>query len=140
MEPRFDIPVAEIVSLLARAFAVGDEEQILALYVFGSAARGALRADSDIDLAFLGPRGLDPVVVHDVGTRIASRLGRDVDLVDLRTASTVLCAEIVGHGQRLHDANANATAEFEMYALSDYARLEEERRPVVEAFLAKYRG
>lgn len=50
------------------------------VYVFGSAARGALRADSDIDLAVVG---LPPAVFFRAASRAADILGRPADLVDL---------------------------------------------------------
>lgn len=134
------LPVDEIVEILARGLAGGDRTRILAVYVFGSVARGEDRPDSDVDLAFLTPLVLDPLLVYDVASELSSRMGRDVDLVDLRSANAVMRAQVVGHGTRIHEQDPNAVLEFEMYAFSDHARLQEERRPVVEAFLARYRG
>jgi predicted nucleotidyltransferase len=131
--------VGEIVDLLARHLAGGDASRIAALYQFGSTVAGRARPDSDVDLAFLGPPGLDPVQVFAASGAIATLLDRDVDLVDLEQATTVMRVQVVGPGQRLHTGDPVRVAEFEMYALSDFARLEEERRPVIEAFLARYR-
>jgi predicted nucleotidyltransferase len=52
------------------------------VYVFGSAAKGILRSDSDLDLAV---SGLPPSVFYRVGARVSDLLGRTVDLIDLDT-------------------------------------------------------
>ncbi|MFM7296343.1 MAG: type VII toxin-antitoxin system MntA family adenylyltransferase antitoxin, partial [Planctomycetota bacterium] len=64
--------------------------RLLALYLFGSEAEGRSRPDSEIDLAFLSERALAPVIVFDVAQDLAAALHRDVDLVDLSKASTVV--------------------------------------------------
>jgi uncharacterized protein len=104
-----------------------------AVYCFGSFASGRQRPDSDIDLAFLPPCPCDPVQVFDASMRLAASLGRHVDLVDLRRASTVMRKEVVRTGRLLHDPDPVLRMEFEMLALSDYARLNEEREPVLKA-------
>jgi predicted nucleotidyltransferase len=103
----------------------------VAVYLFGSLSRGAGHADSDIDLAFLPARPCDPVEVFEVANRLAERLGRQVDLVDLRRASTVMRKEVLRTGTLLHESDSARRMEFEMLALSDYARLNEEREPVL---------
>ena len=127
----------EIVSWLEPRLASGG--RLLAVYLFGSEAEGRARPDSDVDLAFLSERALDPVVVFDVAQDLATALHRDVDLLDLSRASTVLRAQVIGRGRVLHSGDARRVGEFEMYALSDYARLNEERARVMESFLERYR-
>lgn len=50
------------------------------VYVFGSAATGRLRDDSDVDLAV---SGLPPSVFFEAMAEAASALGREVDMIDL---------------------------------------------------------
>lgn len=104
------------------------------VYLFGSTAKGCSRPDSDVDIAFLASSPPDPVRVFDVAQEIASDLGREVDLVDLHRASAVLKAQVIGTGRRLPGGDPGATATFEMYALSDYARANEERREPLRVF------
>ena len=111
----------------------------LAAYLFGSGASGALRDDSDVDLAVLARREFDPVALFDAAQRIAAVLRRDVDLVDLCRASTVMRAQVIANGRRLTPASTEVET-FEMLALSDYARLVEERRPVILAMQERYRA
>ena len=100
---------------------------------FGSAAEDRLRADSDLDLAVLMPQALEPLRRFDAAQELGLRLGRDVDLVDLRAAPPVLRAQVVGRGQRLQAAEVDVADRFAMYALAEYARLNEERAPVLRA-------
>ena len=50
------------------------------VYVFGSAAHGSLRADSDVDLAV---SGLPPAVFFRAASKAADALNRPADLIDL---------------------------------------------------------
>jgi predicted nucleotidyltransferase len=111
-----------------------------AVYIFGSAARGELGPTSDLDLAFLAASSPASAEVFEAAQDLAIRVGRDVDLVDLRRASTVLQAQVVGNGRRLVTNDLVAAETFEMLALSDYAWLEERRASALQAFLERYRG
>jgi predicted nucleotidyltransferase len=104
-----------------------------AVYLFGSAATGRGHPGSDIDLAILPDNPCDPVAVFETANRLAAKLGRDVDLVDLSRASTVMRKEVVGTGVLVHESKPQRRMQFEMLALSDYARLNEERAPVLRA-------
>jgi predicted nucleotidyltransferase len=104
------------------------------VYLYGSAAGGRMRCESDLDLAFLSRKRCDPVAVFDAAQRIAARAGCDVDLVDLSLSPAVFRAQVVGKGRRLIVNDLRAAQEFEMYALSDYARTNEERREVLARF------
>ena len=103
-----------------------------ALYSFGSWGTGAERPDSDIDLAVLPRTPLDPVQRWDLAQKLASLARRDVDLVDLLRASTVLRMQVVANGQRLYTADVNAVEQFEDTVFSSYARLNEERRGILD--------
>ncbi len=50
------------------------------VYLFGSAARGQLREDSDVDLAV---SGLPPELFYRAGGQAEDVLGRPLDLIDL---------------------------------------------------------
>lgn len=105
------------------------------VYLFGSAGKGRLAASSDVDIAFLPRRRCDPMAVFDAAQRLAGDLGRDVDLIDLSRASAVFRAQVLGTGVSVHVADRLKRDVFEMYALSDYARTNEERREVLKAYL-----
>jgi predicted nucleotidyltransferase len=106
---------------------------LLAVYVCGSTAAGRNRMDCDVDIAILPTAPLQPLQLMALRNALSEQLMRDVDLVDLSRATTVLRKEVVLHGRLLLESDPRRRAEFEMYTLSDYARLNEERAPVLAA-------
>ncbi len=67
---------------------------VRSLALFGSAARGSLRAESDIDLLveFDGPARFDPIMDHNL--LLEATLGRRVDLVTAGALKPALRARI----------------------------------------------
>lgn len=118
--------------------AIGEEfPRATAVYLFGSRATGQATTTSDYDVAILASERLEPVARWHAQERLASITGASVDLVDLKTASTVFRAQIIHGGIVLLDRDPSERARFEMYALSDYARLNEERRGILEDIHAR---
>lgn len=109
-------------------------------YLFGSVARGEERAASDVDIAFLPLEACDSWELLEAKADLARVLRRDVDLVDLSRASTVVRAEVLRTGERLFTGDATRADEFEMYTLADYAELNEQRGPAVQSFLEAIRN
>lgn len=72
----------------------------------------------------------------ELAQELATQLHRDVDLLDLRTASTVMRMQVISTGEYLASTDEAARREFEMYAYSDYARLNEERRNILKRISA----
>ncbi|MDY0269228.1 type VII toxin-antitoxin system MntA family adenylyltransferase antitoxin [Trichloromonas sp.] len=105
---------------------------LLAIYRFGSWRTEAERPASDIDLAILPAAPLDNVRRWEVAQQLATLAGRNVDLVDLLAASTVLRMQVVGHGVCLFRADENAVATFEDMVFSAYCRFNLERRDILE--------
>jgi predicted nucleotidyltransferase len=105
---------------------------LIALYRFGSHAKGAARLDSDMDLALLARDPIPNIRRFELAQELAAQIHRDVDLVDLRTVSTVMRMQVVSTGECLDASNEPARREFEMYAYSDYTRLNEERREILK--------
>jgi predicted nucleotidyltransferase len=98
--------------------------------LFGSAATepSRLRADSDVDIAVLFPRGHQTTLAElgDLAASLSRALGREVDLVDLAGASTVLRFE-AARGRRLYEARPGAFGEFAARAALEYDDL----RPIL---------
>jgi len=65
------------------------------VFVFGSATKGRLRSDSDIDMAV---SGLPPKIYFSAISKVSDLLGRPVDLVDLDD-STPLVRHLLGSGE-----------------------------------------
>ena len=114
------------------------EEHVAAAYLLGSAVRGALRPDSDIDIALLPVRGR--VVSSEDRLSLAADLeeiaGRPVDVGVLSTANLVYAKEAVAHGVVILERDRTVRARFAMLVLSMYASLQESRREVLHAYAA----
>ena len=110
---------------------------LIALYRFGSQAKGTARPDSDVDLAVLLRVALSELRRFELAQELATQLHRDVDLVDLRSASTVMRMQVISTGECLASPDEATRREFEMYTYSDYARLNEERRDILKRISAR---
>jgi len=102
------------------------------IILFGSAAAGRMRDDSDVDLAFLSERSLDEYEVFIIAQELANELGRDVDLIDLSKASTVFKAYILGTGKIIYSSDENKKHEFQINTFKEYALLNEERKVILD--------
>lgn len=130
----------EVSIAVTNALAAQGVGGLIVLYLFGSAAEDRLRAESDLDIAFLALATAESkaLQVYDAAQSVATALHRDVDLVDLSEASTVMRAQVIGNGRRIYVADEYQANLFEAHALSDYARLQEERSGALRAFTEGY--
>jgi predicted nucleotidyltransferase len=102
------------------------------IYLFGSEAKQQTRRDSDIDLAYLSEQELSHYERFMIAQELAGILNRDVDLIDLKSATTVFQAQIVATGKVLYCNNHHKRVLFEMKVLKEYAKLNEERKVILE--------
>jgi len=109
----------------------------IAVYQFGSSVAGSTHRGSDLDVAVLAPRRLGATERFDLQEHVAASLGRDVDLVDLLSASTVMAMQVVSTGTVLFDGVPESRGDFEDRTFSSYARLNEERRGILERIAAE---
>jgi uncharacterized protein len=111
-----------------------DFPEVIGVWLFGSFARHeSLTAESDIDLAVLLPQKADALRLWQCAQRIASKMvTREVDLIDLIDASTVLRAQIMQDGKLIYCADKYKCDLFETEALTDYLRFSEERKDLLE--------
>jgi predicted nucleotidyltransferase len=104
---------------------------LLAIYVFGSHASGDSHAESDLDLAVLLPGTADPLSIWRLSGELADIVGVPVDLVDLRSASTVMQYQIMTKGQRLWARSLEAGL-FEAFVLSEKTALDTARAGLLQ--------
>jgi uncharacterized protein len=90
-----------------------------------------------VDLAVLACDPIPAMRRFGLAQELAIQLHRDVDLVDLRTASTVMRMQVISTGECLDAPNEPTRREFEMYVFSVYARLNEERRGILDDIRAR---
>jgi len=105
-----------------------------ALYVYGSFARGDHTTSSDVDLAVLLPP--DEKINDLLGALndLSARVGREVDLVDLRRVSDVLRREVLAEALVLFVANPGKVLEWEGNAMTRYQHYREEIKATLEQF------
>lgn len=102
-----------------------------ALYLFGSQALGGAGPESDLDLAILADHPPDAMGLWTLASDLSDLVGCPVDLLDLRTASTVMQYQIITTGQRLWERNAQA-ALYECFILSAKTELDSARADLLE--------
>lgn len=110
---------------------------LVAVYAFGSRARGDATSDSDFDVAILASRPLEPLFRWELEQDLAAAAHASVDLVDLRRCSTVMRIRVLTDGRLLFDGDRPTRELFEATTLSEYARLNEERRGILADIAAR---
>ena len=106
---------------------LGAAPGIAAVLLFGSAVRGRLRPDSDIDVAALFEHDAIPGIEERLALRqrLEEAVQRDVDLIVLNDAPTILAFQALRYG-RFSDAVARAMQNmcgFQNIAVHDYRKL-----------------
>jgi predicted nucleotidyltransferase len=107
-------------------------DDLVAVYRFGSTAQGTATSASDADIAVLTRARIAPERRFDAQEALAAEIGRDVDLVDLASASPVMAIQVITRGGVIYDGDSDARGRFEDRTFGAYARLNEERRGILE--------
>ncbi|MFF2501114.1 nucleotidyltransferase domain-containing protein [Peribacillus sp. NPDC058075] len=103
------------------------------IIVFGSYSKNTTHSDSDIDVAFYSQDSSHLTYeIFLLAQELADILKIDVDLVNLRTASTVFQAQIYTTGTVIYSKDDILLKNQQMTALSMYAKLNEERENILK--------
>lgn len=105
---------------------------LIAVYLFGSGARDALKKESDLDIALLPSSPTDRLKRWECAETIARAYNRDVDLVDLSEADTVMRFEIISGASRIFCTDTAAAEQFEDKVYYEMIELNELRLPIRE--------
>lgn len=103
------------------------------IYLFGSFASGEQHSESDLDIAILPAKALDNLNRWQIAQTLACELNIDVDLIDLNTASTVLCQQVMTQGKLLWGSQ-NDDNYFTVKTMSMYQHLQAERSMILADF------
>ena len=106
--------------------------------VFGSAARGVLRPESDVDLAFLSPERPPAETRLALLGELGEIVGRPVDLVSLGDAGPILAMQVLRGGRSLLRPPSRELAWLTMRVVSMYADLKRVRAPAEAALRESY--
>jgi len=108
-------------------FFADDPGDAVAVYLFGSVARGTAHAGSDVDVGVLlaedPPRTLEGLKL-DVGSDLELRLGLPVQLVVLNRAPADLVHRVLRDGKLLLDRDPSKRIRFEVGKRSEYFDLQ----------------
>ncbi len=104
--------------------------QIELAYLFGSAARGDMHANSDIDVAVFGSTALPIQAEAKLARQLAEAVpSHTVDLVLLRQATPLLRYEVISEGTLLHQGcTDDQLNQFEMRVQREFYDTEYLRR------------
>jgi predicted nucleotidyltransferase len=111
------------------------------IVLFGSAATGRVRRDSDVDVAVLcdGPADLDALFMALAPAFKTSR----VDLVDLRHAGPLLAFEVARSGIVLFERSPGVFRRFQSLASRRYAdtrKLRDAQRRALQVYIERAHG
>jgi predicted nucleotidyltransferase len=97
--------------------------------LFGSAARGTARRDSDADIGVLGGEFWKQL---ELGSALAAELGREPHVVDLRSAPEALAYEIARTGVAVFEAEPFAWARFQARSVLRFLDFQAARERCIE--------
>lgn len=128
----------QIISILREHFA-----GLQAAYLFGSQADHTGHPDSDVDIAILlspeQSRQVSQAYLFQVRLELEKISQKNVDLINLRTANTVLQKEVIATGVRIYCSDEYAAELFEMLAFSAYQKLNQERADILQEIFSSSR-
>ena len=105
--------------------------ECMAIHVFGSRVSGHADQGSDLDLAILLPGYANPARLWNLSEKLVSMVGCEVDLIDMRAASTVMQHRVLMTGRRLMAKQPEADL-FECFVLSEKTALNEARAGLLQ--------
>jgi uncharacterized protein len=104
---------------------------VLAIYAFGSQITGHANENSDLDLAVLIDGQVETFDLWDLASQLSEIAGCDVDLLNMRLASTVMQYQILQTGRTLWAKQPDAGI-FESFILSEKINLDVLRKELLE--------
>ncbi len=100
--------------------------------VFGSFANNSANKNSDIDIAFLSKDKISNIERWQLQEELASKLNKNVDLVDLETANDVFKFQVASQGVVIYAA---CTRDIEYYLdniYTAYLQLNDDRKAILD--------
>lgn len=111
---------------------ITDKLNVEFIYLFGSFARGEGREDSDIDIALFSIEKLNSYDLFVFANNLSFELKRDVQIIDLKSITTVFAAQIVSNKEILYSNSEENSSKYDVKILKEYAKLNEERDIVLK--------
>ena len=111
---------------------IAELPDVLAIYRYGSAGSKYERPDSDIDIAILANHIVPFQKMTELAATLMDVTERDIDISDLQKLPVTLRVQIVLQGERIFCEDQVAAETYDTHTLSDYVRLNEERRYILK--------
>ncbi|MFQ5771020.1 MAG: nucleotidyltransferase domain-containing protein, partial [bacterium] len=100
------------------------QTEVIAVYLFGSYAKGCSRANSDMDLAVLCDSDYGKEELFRLELKyfreLSKIIAKNLDIVLLNQAGELLVYEIVSKGRLIYQRNPRKRVDFEARRISDY--------------------
>jgi uncharacterized protein len=111
---------------------------VAAAYLLGSALRGPMRPESDVDIALLATdeQGISLQGRLSLAAELERRLGRRVDIGVITRSNLIYAAEAILGGRRIVTFDEERAAMMETRLLGCYLQLRQDRREVENAYRA----
>ena len=114
-----DTRITSLLPKLEKAFS--EFEEVVAVYIYGSRARGNARTSSDWDFAiFLEKPFADPYDLVRLQERIEGIVGGKVDLLVLNSARVALAFKAIKEGVLVYGKNPDFRSDFEVMIMKKY--------------------
>jgi uncharacterized protein len=113
------------------------DERIAAVYLFGSFVRGRMTPESDLDVAvlFRDDAVPGPMAFVELGNRLSTLVGSEVDLVCLNNARPIVAMQVLRNGKKIVERDPRKSVEFFVKTVGLYDDLKTVRRPIEESIL-----
>ncbi len=100
--------------------------------VFGSFANNSANKNSDIDIAFLSKDKISNIERWQLQEELASKLNKNVDLVDLETANDVFKFQVASQGVVIYAACKRDTEYYLDNIYTAYLQLNDDRKAILD--------
>jgi len=97
-----------------------DDENVIAVYVFGSHARGRAKASSDVDVAVLLEENPEFDYRLKAMAELGELLGRPVDVVSLRQCGLFMQRQVLKYGVLIFERDSKKRKAFEIISRKMY--------------------
>lgn len=97
------------------------DKRIIFAYLYGSAARGDMREDSDVDIAvFLQDPEDDPLLGASISLELEEITGRSVDVRIINHAPAIFINQVLKDGKLLLSGDDQLRVNFEVRNMNEY--------------------
>ena len=114
------------------------DPNILAVYLLGSAARGTMRSDSDIDLGIIPDPDIEMSLQRrvELANTLSYELRRTVDIGEISSRNLVYAREALLKGKLLYQKDQDKTNLYRANMLGMYIQFNLDRQEVIDAYNA----